>query len=260
MHMQNETHSQKPSWLYPIIGFAFITLGVFLFSLTRNAWKENDFIGKSEEFPHSITVSGKGEVFAVPDIATISLGLRTEKVSVADAQKENTKKINALIDELKKMDIPKDDIRTTQYSVYPVYDWSNGKQILRAYAVEQNVMVKIRNFDKIPKTLELVGALELNQVGGLEFTVDDIEKFEQDARLLAIREAKEKAETLAKEAGVRLGRIISFNENDFAPPIPYYLKETRYDAGFGGAAESAPAIEPGRGEITIMVSITYEVL
>lgn len=251
--------SQK-KWIQAFFAISLIALSLYLVSLTRNAWKTNDYIGKSTESPHTITLNGKGKAYAIPDIAQVSLGLKTEKSNVSDAQIENTKKINALHAELQKLNIPKEDIATTQYNVYPVYDWVNNRQNLRAYSVDQNISLKIRNFEKIPKVLQLIGELGLNQVGSLTFTVDDIEKFEQEARLKALQEAKKKAQTLAKEAGVRLGRVISFSENNSAQPpyLPYY-KSYAMEAG-AQADVPAPTIQAGNQEISVQVTISYEIL
>ena len=89
---------------------------------------------------------------------------------------------------------------------------------------------------------------------------DDREEFLEEARREAIAKAKEKAEALAKEAGVKLGKIISINESGGASPAPY-PEFARVDsfAGLGGGAP-APDIEAGSSDISVTVSLTYEVL
>lgn len=259
METQNSC-CDKPVWLQIIVAVGGVILTVYLIILARNAWKQYDYIGKSEEFPHTIMITGKGKVLSVPDIATVSLGLETEKSTVSQAQEENTKKMNKLLQELNKLQIAKEDIATTQYNVYPQYDWRDNKQTLRAYAVMQNITVKIRSFEKIPGVLQLVGSLELNQVNGLNFTVDDPEKLQQEARIAAIKNAREKAKALAKEAGVKLGRVISFSE-DYNQPYPImYSKESAMASGIGGGGAMPPQIEPGSQEINVQINISYEIL
>src|SRR3989344_8207864 len=156
-------YDQKPLWMHIIIGVGISLISLYMIFLMRNAWKEYDYIGKSAEFPHTIAITGTGKVLAIPDIATMSLGLETEKATVAQAQAENTKIMNQLYDELKKLQIAKEDISTTQYNVYPKYEWNRDTQVFKGYTVTQNVTVKIRNFDTISNTLELIGKLGLNQ-------------------------------------------------------------------------------------------------
>lgn len=251
----------KPIWLYALMGLGVIVLSAYLIVLIRNNWRQYDYIGKTAESTHTLNITGEGKVLAIPDIATVSLGLQTEKPQVAVAQKENTVKMNSLYDALKNLSIDKKDITTTQYNVYPEYNWTQQKgQILKGYIVSQNVNVKIRDFNKIPNVLELISTLNLNQVGGLTFSVDEPEKLQQEARIKAIKNAKEKADALAKEAGVKLGRIVSFSEsyNDVYPR-PMYTKEMATGIGGGGAVPS-PNVEPGSQEIMMQINISYEIL
>lgn len=243
-----------PVWMIGVGTVVAIFLIAFLAALTRNAWREHTFIGRTSEAPHLITISGEGKVTAIPDIAVVMLGMQTEKKSVADAQRENTRVMNELQNRLKALAIPPDDVTTSQYSVYPQYDWNDGRQTLRGYQVNQEVTVKIRDFDKISPVLALVGELGLNQVGGLNFSIDDPEQLRQEARISALAQAKRKAEALARAAGVRLGKIVSFSESGGGvPPVPVYALK-----GMGGDAAVAPEIAPGSQDVVIMVTVSYE--
>ena len=237
-----------------------LMLVIYLLALTRNAWRQHTFIGRSSETPHTITISGTGKETAVPDIAVVSLGLQTEKKTVAEAQRENTETMNKVRARLEQLQIPKEDITTSQYNVYPQQEWipNTGRSVIRGYVVNQNLTVKIRDFDKIPQVLQMVGDLNLNQVGGLTFAVDEPETYRQKARLEALGQAKTKAQALAQAAGVGLGRVVSFSEGDaYGGPVPYYaMKELSMDGSGGGAP--APSIEPGSQEVVVNVTVTYE--
>lgn len=243
-----------PTWGLGVGTIVAIFLIAFLAALTRNAWRQHTFIGRTSETPHTIAISGEGKVTAAPDIAVIILGAQTEKKTVSAAQQENTKTMNALQDRLKGLSVPAADITTSAYAVYPQYDYIDGRQTLRAYQVTQQVTVKIRDFDKITPVLSLVGELSLNQVEGLNFTIDDPEKFRQAARLKALAQAKAKAEALSQSLGVRLGQVVSFSENGVLPPGPYPLYEMK---GMGGGA-AAPVISPGSQDIQVSVTVSYE--
>jgi len=161
---------------------------------------------------------------------------------------------------LKNKGVDSKDIRTINYSINPQYDYANGVQQLNGYNVSQNVEVKLRDMDLASSILALAGDNELNQVGSLEFTFDDQEKFLQEARVKAIKNAKEKAETLAKEAGVHLGRIISINENSYPGPVyPMYYDKAVSGLG-GGDSAPAPEISAGSSELVVDISLTYELL
>lgn len=250
-----------PNKIVTIFISALLAVGtIYVAILSINAWKANDYIGVSEEQRHSITVTGQGEVVGVPDIAKIQLGYTIEKTTVAAAQKDNTEKINQAVEKLKNdFAIDDKDIKTSNYNIYPMYNWYDGRQTLRGYQVSQNLDIKIRDLSQVGEILQIAGNLGLNQISSLSFEIDKPDELEQEAREDAIKEAKEKAETMADAAGVKLGRIISFSEYTNSPSSIY---QKSYEAlGMGGATdEVAPSIEAGSTEIDINVSITYEIL
>ena len=243
--------------------FVSIFLGmavIYLAVLSLNAIKARDYIGVSEEQRHSIYVTGEGEVTGIPDIIKVQLGYKIEKRTVVEAQKDNTEKMNLAIKKLKDdFKIDSKDIRTSNYSIAPQYDWNEGQQTLRGYKVSQNIDLKVRNLEDINGILAMAGEINLNQVGNLSFEIDDPEELEAEAREKAIKAAKAKAKDLAEVAGIKLGRIISFSENSNSPsPIystNYMMKEM--DEGIGGGA---PLIEVGSNLIKITATVGYEVL
>lgn len=241
-----------------LVTLLLIALVAFVGLKAKSVWREYKFIGTTLE-RNTITVSGEGKINTVPDIAAIDLGTTIEKKTVVEAQKENTRIMDALIAKLGSMGVAKKDIQTSNYSIYPAYDYSDGRQSLRAYTVSQNVRVKVRNLDSVGNIIGEAGALGVNQVGGINFTVDEPESIRQEARLKAMANAREKAEALAAAAGVKLRRVISFSESSGGitpyPPI-YYAKEMA--AGMGGAVD-APSIEAGSTDIIVNAQVTYEI-
>jgi uncharacterized protein len=246
----------RPSPAKRAAALALLMLAVWLGFKTRNVMKEHDYIGVPLQ-SYSISVSGEGKVVGVPDVATVDLGMVVERSRVAEAQAENTKTMNALIAALEAMGVEKKDIQTTSYNVLPMYDWNDGRQRLRGYSVSQNVHVKVRKLDTVGDVLGKAGELGANQIGGVNFTVDEPESLQQEAREKALENAKDKASALAEVAGVKLGRVINFQESFGGAPIPIYYAK---DLGIGGAAasESAPRVEAGSTEVTANVTITYQ--
>ncbi|MEK7211689.1 MAG: SIMPL domain-containing protein [Patescibacteria group bacterium] len=213
--------------------------------------------GKAPTEVKTITIDGAGKITAVPDIGTVDVGFMTEGKNVQAIQKENVAKMNKLIDAIKKLGIDSKDIQTTQYQIYPKYDYTNGRSALAGYTISQSIMIKIHDLDKISEVLAKAGDSGANQVGGLNFTFDDPEDLKVQVRGKAILNAKGKAEVLANSLGIKLGRIVGFSEGGSSPyPYPLYKSAEGYGVGGGGAA---PAIEAGSLDITSNVSITYEI-
>ncbi|MDD4901065.1 MAG: SIMPL domain-containing protein [Patescibacteria group bacterium] len=250
-----------PNKIVSIFVGVFLTLGsVYLALLSWNAVKAHDYIGVSPKTPHSISITGEGKITGVPDVAKIQLGYSIVKNTVAEAQKDNTAKMNGMVEKLKKdFKIDAQDIKTLNYSITPQYDWVTGRQILKGYTVSQEVSVKLRDLDKVSQILDAAGQIGMNQVGSLSFEIDQPEQLKQQAREAAIKQAKDKADTLAEVVGVKLGKIISFSESTNQTPAPYYdnYRKLESSAAIGGAS---PMIEVGSNEITIIATVEYEIL
>ncbi|MEK7664022.1 MAG: SIMPL domain-containing protein [Patescibacteria group bacterium] len=223
-----------------------------------------DFRALPQNFPREITVTGEGKALAKPDIAMISFGVTSESKKSQDAVNQNNQKMNAIIKSIKDLGVGEKDIKTTSYNLYPVYGTERSSPIyykvidnnITGYRLEQQVEVKIRNFDKINEIIDSATSSGANTVGSLQFTVDDIEKVKAEARLKAIEQAKERAKTLINQAGLRIERLINISEGYGPYPSPIY------DLGAGGAVtrESvAPQIEPGQTEINVSITLTYRI-
>ncbi|MFZ5365635.1 MAG: SIMPL domain-containing protein [Patescibacteria group bacterium] len=254
-----------PSWrenkLFTIIVAVLLVALIGLVGLgVMSKIKAYNYIGVSPESRYTITVQGEGKVIAIPDVAKLTLGTDSLDKTVADAQKKVNSDINNLVTELKSQyNIDKKDIRTVNYSIYPEYDWTDRGQVFKGYRVSQNVEVTIRDTEAAGNIINLAGELGLKTVSGLQFTVEDPEIYKQDARKQALQQAKQKAEELAGVAGVKLGRVVSFSENEGYAPDYTYKTYAESAVGIGGGAP-APQIEVGSQEIVINATVEYEIL
>jgi uncharacterized protein YggE len=269
--MVNEQNSKICGYEHKILFKSIcIILIIFLSILTiyvlvsaQNKIKEGRYIGQEIESKNTITVSGTGEVYAKPDLALTSFSVRTEKKEVAEAMTENTKKMNAVINSVKEEGVEAKDLKTTSFNIYPRYEWQgktefypNGRRVLIGYEVKQSLEVKIRDMEKIGTIIRKVTDAGANQIGNLQFTIDQEDELKKQAREKAVKEAKEKAKELASQLGVKLVRIVSFNENRISP---YYYGFKDSAATMETADEEVPQIETGENKIEVNVNITYEI-
>jgi uncharacterized protein YggE len=213
----------------------------------------------------TITVSGKGELSITPDIAKVSFSVLVENKNVGPAQTEAATKMNNIIDSLKTSGVDKKDIKTTNYSIYPRYDYVqtsqtypySGKQILAGYVVNQTVEVTIRKIADAGDILAEVGKLGVTDISNLSFLSDKEDAFKLDARELAIQDARAQAKRLAKNLDVRLVKITAFSESGNYPI--YYDRMSLSSKAAGAESSVAPQIPVGENKITSNVSITYEI-
>lgn len=240
-----------------VLGIALI---VYVAILTRNALRTYDYIGKSPDAINQITVTGTAKISAVPDVAVLNIGIINEGATVNLAQKGVTEKMNAIIDSLKKeFKIEAKDLKTENFSVSPKYDWTDGRQRIIGYAANQSITVKVRDFDKTGDILAKATELGANTVSGPTFAIDDTEKVKAEAREKAIAEAKTKAELLADQVGIKLGRIVNFYEGSSEVANIAYARNDLAAMGVAEAKVAAPTIEPGSQDVQLTVSISYEI-
>lgn len=204
----------------------------------------------------SFTVTGEGKITMIPDIAVVNAGVTAQGSSVTGVQDQMNRKMNAVTDAVKRLGVDAKDIKTTNYNVNPMYDYENSPARITGYQASSNLTIKVRKIDNANKVIDAATANGANQVGGVSFDVDDKTKAENQARELAVADAKSKADVAAKAAGFRLGKIINYTEGSNAGPRPIMYANAM---GKAAAPESADTqVEPGSSEITINVTLSYE--
>ncbi|MES3032266.1 MAG: SIMPL domain-containing protein [Patescibacteria group bacterium] len=258
-------------------GLAFLII-LSVFVLAKTFFPRGGMHGAKGDVANTITLSGHGEVTAVPDIANVYFTISKDAATVKDAQAGVAVIEKKALDFLKSKGVADKDIKTADASFYPKYEYNqavcpmdsggvtmgkaspyycpSGRQVLTGYTASESITVKIRNTDDAGAIMQGLGSTGVSNLSGPNFAIDDEDALKAEARRKAIDDAREKAEILAKDLGVRLGKIASFQEGGgYGGPI-YYAK----DAMLESAASPAPAVIP-KGENTISsdVTITYEI-
>lgn len=207
---------------------------------------------KSDAF----TITGVGIVSVKPDIATVNVGVQATGTTVKEVQDNLNKNINAVSTAVKKLGVDEKDIKTSNYNMYPNYDYTSSRQKIVGYNASSSLTIKVRDIEKANSVVDAATGAGANTVGDISFDVDDKTKAEDEARKLAVEDAKTKAQLAAKTAGFTLGKIINYQESTGGNRImPMYAKA---ETGLGGAA--APTqLETGSTDVTLNVTLSYEV-
>ncbi len=226
-------------------------------------------MGGNEPVP-SLTLSGHGEVQAVPDIATLNFSVESGKATQKESSDEVNTKVSKVLSFLKESGVAEKDIKTDNYNSYPKY--SNPKPCpyysdlrpcaqesseIIGYNVSQSVTVKVRKVDDVSKVIDGINKIGVTNMSGPTLSIDDEEGLKAEARKVAIDDAKNKAKVLARQLGVRLVRITSFNESG-----NYYPTYARGAGMMKDSSEGAPVpseIPKGENTISSDVNITYEI-
>lgn len=248
-----------------------ILLAAFLAAKTVGEVKKIGILGTETPPQSTITVSGKGEKLAIPDIAELSFSVVAEADTASGAQEKATEKMNAALKAIRGLGIEEKDIKTTGYFMNPRYEYMkigapctpwgcppDGERRLVGYEVSQSVSVKIRKLDQAGAVVSAVVAAGATNVSGISFAIEDEEAARAEARGSAIEDAKAKAELLAEQLSVKIVRVVSFNESGTYPV--YFKGVVAERGGYGGdTAVSVPEVPPGETEIVSNVTITYEI-
>ena len=206
----------------------------------------------------SVSVSGAGTAYLVPDIAYIYVGVHTEKPSAAEAVDENNAQTQKMIEALRDFGIDAKDIRTTNFSIWPQdkYDPMTGTPTgQKVYVVDNTVYVTIRDLDKLGELLDTVIAAGANTVNSVQFDVANKDEALKQARADAVKDAKVKAQELVDAAGVKLGDVQTIS---FFDSVSYPVYDGKGGGG-GAAMEAAVPIQPGQLTFTVTVNVTYEI-
>ena len=194
-----------------------------------------------------IWVTGEGEVMAVPDIATLRLGIEAQEATVAEAQSQATEAMGRVMAALTDNGVAEEDIQTQYFSIRQITRWVNEEQVVVGYRVTNMVTTKIRDIDKAGIIIDAVAEAggDLTRIDSIGFSVDDPSAYYEQARQEAMADANAKAEQLAELAGVTLGKPTYISEGIQVPPTIMIAEA---------------AISPGEMEISLTVQVAYAIL
>ena len=257
--------------IHGALALVLILLAAFLFAETIKSLKEYRFVGGGIAPSNAITVSGEGEVFAVPDTAEFSFTVLETAATSAEVQAAATTKANDAIKALVDLGIEEKDIKTVAYDLYPKYEWRTNTTCVRfpceqnqvqvGFELNQTVQVKVRAIDRAGEMLEAVTGKGVSSVIGPAVTVADDYGIQADARKQAIDDARAKADKLASDLGVSLVRIVGFSEGG-VPPV-MFARDSAQAFGMGGDGDemmkSSVSVPTGENRVVSNVNITYEI-
>ncbi len=206
----------------------------------------------------SVSVTGTGRVTVVPDRFTFNVGVQTIANTVEDAVNENNRKVAAVLAALKKAGAQDKDIRTSNFSIYPQQDYTQG-QLPRiiGYQVSNNVTVMRDKIAEAGKLLQAAIAAGVNTSSGLQFEVSDPAKGRDQGLKAAFDDARSKAVLLAQAAGRTLGRAMMISEGVQNQPPPYPMARAMAMKAEAGQVSDVP-VESGSQENTYTVSAVFE--
>ncbi len=235
-----------------LLSGAFVIISLVIMQILHISFPVSVTISnKSSEF----SVVGEGKVEARPDVSYVDAGIVVSNAKSVDEAQSMINEVNTkIVSAMGRLNISKSDIKTSNYSLYPNYatDPTQPNKIA-GYNGNVTVSIKVRDTNLTSHVIEETTKAGANQIQGARFEIDDPNKFQEQARDMAIKNAKVQAEKLSKSLGIRLGKIVNIVEsNQGSPMVPMMMAEGK---GLGGGG---PQIEPGSQTVTSLVTLYFE--
>ena len=204
---------------------------------------------KEEPQRSTVEVMGKARVMTMPDVATMTFAVETNSIRAQLAVRENAKQIDKLLNALKDLGREKVKIKTSNFSLTPVYDKDNRFQP-RGYRVTNTVIVETKEIDQVGTFIDEASKVGVSRIGSLTFGTDGEEKLRKEAAVQALNQAKEIAADLAKAAGLSIKKIVKIS---YTPrgPAPLVRMEAM-------AAAARTPIEVGEITLEETVQVIFE--
>ncbi len=210
----------------------------------------NSYAQEIKQIP-MINVSGEGKVKVAPDQVLISISIETKGTKAEDVKRENDKKMDGILRFIKKSSIAPEDFQTQRISLNPNYDYEKKKS---NYVATQTLHILLKDLSKYDTLMEGLVSEGINRIDTVEFKTSKLVQLQSDARKLAIKDAKAKAEDFVSVLGQKVGKaiVISDNSQPYSPqpqPRMYAMKSMAMD-------ESATKETLAIGEIEILANVS----
>lgn len=210
--------------------------------------------GTSEEAPGTLSVEGVGRAEAEPDLLLVDVGVAVISESALEASREALRRMNEIYDGLAVLGIDRDSIETTNLSIHSEYtpQGPGQEEPPSRYRAQNMVRVRTGETDQAGPLIDTLIQSGANQLMGVRFGVSDETPYLEEARRAAVRDARRRAEVMAGELDLVLGRVLEVSSvSEEGRPVPYEMM------GLGGGGESTP-VSPGTISFRERVSVIFE--
>jgi uncharacterized protein len=202
-----------------------------------------------------LKVSATGEVRRAPDVAQVGVGVMTQAADAKAALAANATQMARVVEAVRKAGIAGKDIQTTGVSLQPQYAYrENQPPALSGYQAHNRVSVTVRDIGKTGDVLDAFVAAGANQIDGPSFTLDEPESARDEARKVALEQARARAALYAKSLGLDVKRLVSIDEtgSGFEPPRPMMMAKAMV------ADEATTPVMPGEQVHAVTLTVVFE--
>jgi len=218
----------------------------------------------AQDRTRTISVSGEAEIRVVPDEAVLRFGIESSGVDLDAVTQQSDAVVTSITEIAERHGVPAERVRTDILQLRPEYDRRRTNDevitILTSYHATRTVMVTLRDLEVVDNILREAIAAGANRIDGVEFRTTDLREHRDEARLLAIDAAREKAEALAGRLEQSLGAPLTISESGYAPNYGRFNSMTQ-NVVMNAPMETpgtSETVSPGQISIRARVSVVFE--
>ncbi|WP_205677310.1 SIMPL domain-containing protein [Aquibacillus halophilus] len=202
----------------------------------------------------SMILFGNSILSIDPNIAEIKLGVVTEELELKTAQQKNAGIIQQIINSIIELGISEEKINTSEYTIYPRYDYVDGIQKFKGYQVKHILNITITNLDKTGVIIDTAVGIGANEVENINFIVKNKDSYYQRALAMALEDTLVKAQTIANTLRLNLDpKPVKITEQSTEQPLVPYQPAISSELVDG----SSTPIQPGRIDIEARIEVEF---
>lgn len=213
-------------------------------------------LGEDAVSANTLTVSATGSVSVMPDVSYVTAGVMTQDEEMTTAQQNNKDIMNALFDALKTAGLTDDDLRTTNYSAYPIYDYSDGKDVVIGYQVTNTVEMTIKDIDSVGDFLDIAAESGANTSFSISFGLLEEDEYYNEALKEAMGKTQSKADAIAEASGYEIMGIQRITEGSTGYDYP--MVEYAADDAANTSGRATP-ITTSELDVNASVTVVYKI-
>lgn len=220
-------------------------IGIMLFMLFVTV----SYAQETKQIPQ-INVSGEGKIKVVPDQAMLTVTVETKGNNAKEVKKINDEQMESVLKLLKKMNLPATDYKTQRVSLNPQYDYEKKKN---TYNAQQTIEILLKDLSKYDELMGGIVENGINRIDNVVFQSSKLSQYQSEARKVAMKEAKLKAEDYVTVLGQKVGKALTITDNTQTYyPQPVFATMRKMEMG----DSAAPRETLATGEITITANVS----
>ena len=200
-----------------------------------------------------LNISATAEARRVPDVATLSAGVVTEAADGNSAMRQNAQQMDKVITAIRAAGIAERDVQTSGINLGPRYQYAeNQAPKITGYQASNTVSLKVRDITRLGKVLDALAAQGANQINGPSFEIDQPEPVRDEARMAALKQAQERAQTYAESLNMQVRRIVSISEGGGGGMRPMMMSAR------AASMEMDTPVAAGETTVSISLDVVFE--